>query len=383
MLFAGIYMLGYLHGHQNIIFEKGFQPKVVNLELGKPTTVDFSKYWEVYNTLSDKFIEPLDTNNAVEGTIKGLVESLNDPFSIYLTEKQSTEFLNDLNGTFEGIGAELTIKDGVISVVAPLNGSPAEKAGLKPKDIILKINGESTKDLALDQAVEKIRGKKGTKVKLSIISDGVKEPREIEIERDSIKADSVSLKIEDDIAIVKINQFGDDTTNLMNKSAKEINDTKNIKGIILDLRNNPGGLLESSIDISSLFIGNSSVIVIEKDRQGKQEEKKTTLEPTLKNYPLAVLVNAGSASASEIVAGAIQDNNRGKIIGAKTFGKGSVQDLIKLKDNSTIKLTVEKWLTPQGKTISGEGIAPDIETEDNPETEIDEAVQKAKENIKQ
>lgn len=381
-LFVGIYFLGYLHGHQNLKFEKNHTPELVNLELKKPTTVDFSKFWEVYNKIEEDYIDPIDSAKALEGSIRGLVDSLDDPYSVYLSKQESKEFLDDLNGTFEGIGAELTIKDNIITVVTPLDDSPAHKAGLKTKDKIIAINGEDATKLSLEEAVSKIRGKRGTKVQLTIVSDGEKNPKDITIIRDSIKASSVSYKTEDNLAILRINQFADDSIGLMQKYAGEIIKDKNIKGIILDLRNNPGGLLESSIDISSLFIGDSKTIVIQQDRKGNKKEKKTTLEPILKDYPLAVLINEGSASASEIVSGAISDHQRGKIIGINSYGKGSVQDLMELEDGSTLKLTIEKWLTPNGETISHKGIKPEIEVTDDEKTEEDEVLLKAKEVLK-
>lgn len=377
-LFAVVYFFGYLHGHGNLAFEKTLVPKLVNKELTKPAEVDFSLFWQAYDKIESEHVDKIDPQKALVGAIRGLVESLGDPFSTYLTKTESDSFLNDLNGKFEGIGAELEIENNILTVVTPLKDSPAQKAGLLPKDRIVAINGAATKDMNLNQAVSLIRGKSGTKVKLTIVSDQKPEPREIEIIRQAIKADSVSLSFEPDgAALLRITQFGDDTASLSEKYAKEIVQ-KNTQAMILDLRNNPGGLLDASVDVASLFLENKKVVV-EKDRDNKEVVLNTTKPPILKDIALTVLINQGSASASEIVAGALKDYGRAKIIGEKSYGKGSVQDLIELDDQSTLRLTTAKWYTPLGSSISDAGIEPDIKAADNPDTSNDEAVDKARE----
>jgi carboxyl-terminal processing protease len=375
LLIIVVYGAGYLHGHQNIVFERNHPPRLANKMLRQPSQVDFSTFWDAYNKINSEYVGKIDNSKALEGSIKGLVSSLGDPYSVYLTKQESNNFFDDLNGRFEGIGAELTIKDGILSIITPLKDSPAEKAGLKPKDKILAIDDADTQNMDLAAAVDKIRGKKGTKVTLLILSENSKEPRKVEVTRDEIQVDSVTLTRRDDgIAVIRISQFSADTSGLFEKYAKDLSNNKP-KGLILDLRNNPGGLLDSSIDVTS-YLTDKEVVVIERDRDQK-EVKRTVTKPTLlKDVPLVVLVNEGSASAAEIVSGALQDDKRATILGKATFGKGSVQNLFDLKEG-TLRLTVAQWLTPNGRTISHEGIKPDKETEDDPKTEPDEAIDAA------
>ena len=380
-LFATVYLFGYLHGHANLAIDKNFTPKLVNKELKKPATVDFSLFWEAYDKVSSEYVSTIEPQKAISGAIKGMVEGLSDPFSSYFTKEQSDFFINDLNGKFEGIGVEIEMSRDNLTVVSPLPKSPAEKAGIKPKDIILSIDDKSTKNMSFNDAVNYIRGKSGTKVKLEVISLKDTKSRKLEIVRSNIKADSVTLdKRDDGIAIIRISQFGDDTSNLFGKYAKEIASNSAIKGIIVDLRNNPGGLLNASIDIASYLIDEKTILV-EKGKDGQEKKEASSQSPILKNIPLTVLINEGSASASEIVAGAIQDYKRGKIIGEKSFGKGSVQDVVELSDKSTIHLTTQLWLTPKGRTINEQGISPDIAVADDEKTENDEVIDKAVETL--
>lgn len=376
-LFAAVYLLGYLNGHANLTIDNKFVPKLVNTELRKPNTIDFSLFWDAYNKVSNEFVSTIEPKKVVSGAIKGMVESLGDPFSSYFTKEQTESFNNDLNGKFEGIGVEIEVNQGLLTVVSPLSKSPAENAGVKPKDVIVSIDGKSTKDMPFSDAVNYIRGKSGTKVKLEVISPKESKSRTLEITRSSIKADSVTFtKRPDGIAAVRISQFGDDTSELFSKYAKEIAADNTVKGIILDLRNNPGGLLTASVDVASYFV-DQKTILIEKGKDGQEKKQESSQSPILKNIPLTVLVNEGSASASEIVAGALQDYKRGKIIGEKSFGKGSVQDVVELSDQSTIHITTQLWLTPNGRTINQIGIAPDITITDDEKTENDEVIDKA------
>lgn len=355
------YFLGYLIGHKNLVFEKNYKPVVANTDLGKPKDVDFSIFWDAWNKVTEKFVGQIDTQKMVYGAIKGMVEALGDPYSAFMEPGAEKQLLEDLSGQIEGIGAELTVKDGKLLIVAPLDDSPAKAAGLKAQDEILEINGEITSSMTLDDAISKIRGKAGTEVTLLINRQGFGQPQEFKIKRAKITVKSVKYEMKGNIGYIKINQFGDDTSSLAKAAAEEIV-KQNPKAIILDLRDNPGGYLDASIDVASLFM-ERGVVVKEQYKDGRIEELKTTFEGILSKYKIIILVNEGSASASEIVAGALKDNRRAIIIGKKTFGKGSVQELENLANEAALRITVAKWLTPSGKTIDKEGISPDIEVD--------------------
>lgn len=366
------YFVGYLIGHKNIVFESNnYQPKLINLELKKPESVDFGMFWQAWDAITEKYVGNYSTQKLVYGAVRGMVEALDDPYSSFLEPSENNQLLQGLSGGFEGIGAELSGKDGKIVVTAPLEGSPAEKAGLKPQDQILEIDGQDTTEMSLDEAVSKIRGKKGTEVTLLINREGFSAPREFKITREKIVVASVKWEMlassgeaggKGDIGYIKIIQFGDDTSALAQKAAEEIASQKP-KAVVLDLRNNAGGYLDSSIDVASLFVPSGSVVVKEQYKDGHKEELKTTLTPILKDYKVIVLVNEGSASASEIVAGALQDLRGATLVGKKTFGKGTVQELENLDTSAVLRLTIAKWLTPKDRVIDKEGIKPDIEVE--------------------
>jgi carboxyl-terminal processing protease len=318
------------------------------------------------------------------GAIAGLVDSLKDPHSIFFTPDINKSFLQELNGSFFGIGAEIAIKNNSLQIVAPLSGSPAEKAGLRAADYILKINDEDATKLTLDQAVNKIRGPKGTVVNLTIFRQGDKESRVISITRDEVKIESVSYeKVDNNIGLIKLRYFNQDTASVFDKISNQIALSK--PGyLILDMRNNPGGYLDSAVDIASHFINPNQVIVSEKASDGSILEHKTSGKANLSDIKVLVLLNEGSASASEILAGALKDYGIAKIVGMKSYGKGSVQTLFDLKDGSSIKLTIAKWLMPKGGTIEGVGIMPDVEvdlTEEDFNAAKDPQLDKAKEII--
>lgn len=383
-LAAVSYFAGFLHGHRNVVFEEKLRPKVVSTELAKPSEVDFSLFWNVWNRIEAQYVGNLDPQKAVYGAVSGLVESLKDPFSLFLTPEDSKKFLDDLRGQFQGIGAELALKNEKIIVVAPLEGSPSARAGLRPNDQIVKVDGQDIGVLTFGEVITKIRGPKGTSVTLTVLREGAAEPLEFVIKREVITIESVKLEIKDNIAHFKIIQFGDDTTAQAQKAAEQIIAT-DVKGIVLDMRNNPGGFLNSAIDVASLFLEDGKLVVTELAKGSERKEFKTTITPRLKDKKLVVLVNGGSASGSEIVAGALHDHNRAKLIGEKTFGKGSVQSLEDLPGGSSLRITIAKWLTPSGKQINGEGISPDIEvklTEDDIKAGRDPQLDKAKESLK-
>lgn len=338
---------------------------------------DLTLFWKVWKLVSDMYVDEraLDKQTMIYGAIKGMVSSLNDPYTVFMTPDETKEFDDSLNGTLEGIGAELTVKEGVLMVISPLKNSPAEKAGLLPGDIVYKIDGNITSDMTLFEAITKIRGAKGTKVTLTILRKAKKEPFDVAITRDDVSIESVSMEDKGNgIYYVAINQFSDNTKTEFDNAIQQIL-LKEPKGIILDLRYNGGGYLDISVDILSEFLKGKLEAVTIKRREAKDNETMyVTGNAPLADVPLVVLVNKGSASASEIVAGAIQDHKRGIVMGEQTFGKGSVQEVDKLPDGSSIRITIAKWYTPNGKNISEVGIAPDIEvamTEKDSEAKLD------------
>jgi len=351
------------------IKEAVYAGKVYNKYITAPANklsadVDFNLFWNVWDELKDKYVDKdrLDDKKMFYGAIKGMVESVDDPYTVFMEPKVAKEFSDDLAGTFEGIGAEIGKKDNIITIVAPLADMPAEKAGLQAGDKIYSVNGESTAGLSIYEAVDKIRGPKGTEVILTIFREGFEKTEDFKIVRQTILVKSVRTKMSDDeIFTITISNFNDDTSELFKRAAAEAVE-KNPKGIILDLRNNPGGYLETAIDMASEWI-DQGVIVTEQFNPEKKNEYLHRGRARLKDFPTVVLVNQGSASASEIVAGALKDTGKAAIVGMKTFGKGSVQTLRELKDGSSVKITVAKWLTPNGYNINHEGIKPDVEVD--------------------
>lgn len=323
---------------------------------------DFALFWEVWDTLVNNYVDQEDLNEKkmFYGALRGLVASLGDPYTVFMDPVVAQDFADDLSGTFEGIGAEIGMKNDILTIIAPLPEMPAQKAGLKAGDNIYAIDGESTMGMGVEEAVRQIRGPKGTDVTLSISRSGENGLKEITITRNTIQVKSVrtELRTDDNIYVIKIGNFNEDTEALFGQAARDaIN--KNPAGLILDLRNNPGGFLDTAIEIASEWA--EGVVVTEQYSEEKKNEHLARGRARLKEIPTVVLVNQGSASASEIVAGALQDNDRATIVGMKTFGKGSVQTLASLTDGSSLKITVAKWLTPSGRSINDEGIMPDIE----------------------
>ena len=326
--------------------------------------VDMQLFWDVWSLLAGKYVDPqaLDYKEMIYGAIRGMVFSLDDPYTTFLTPKENKDFQNDMEGMLEGIGAELTLRHGLITVVSPLKNSPAKRAGIQPEDIILRIDGVDTEEYTFEQAVMKIRGKKGTKVVLTIARKGHPEPMDIPIIRAAININSVEWEMKDDIAVIELNQFGAKTKEEFSKAISEVL-SKRPKGVVLDLRYNGGGYLEGSIDITSEFIEKGKVVSVKKRKLEEDEVIYVNGKARIANIPLVVLINKGSASASEIVAGAIRDHERGIIIGETSFGKGTVQEVENLIDGSSLRVTVAKWYTPNNVNITEVGIEPDIKVE--------------------
>lgn len=337
----------------------------------------------VKDILQKKYVhvEDLDVKKLSYGVVKGMVEALNDPYSEFMTPEETGQFNESLNGELEGIGAELTVRDKALIVVSTVKDSPAQKAGILPNDVIVKINEEIVGDMTLYEAVKKIQGKKGTEVKLTLLRKDQKTPLELTIIRQTIAVESVrSKEVEKGIWHVEINQFSDDTRMEFEKIINYIS-AKKPKGIILDLRYNGGGYLEGAVDILSAFIrGEKEVVSIEYRNTKDNEKLKTTGHAQFPDLPLVVLINKGSASASEIVAAAIQDLKRGLLMGEKSYGKGTVQEVDPLPDGSSLRFTIAKWMAPSGRSINKVGLTPDreiIPQKDDYEKKVDRQLNEA------
>jgi carboxyl-terminal processing protease len=311
--------------------------------------------------IRSNYVEEPATKELIEGAIRGMLSNL-DPHSSFVNERMFKELNMDIKGSFEGVGIQIGIKNQQLTVISPIEDTPADRAGLAAGDKIMKINDDWTKDMTIEEAVDRMRGPKGTKVRLLILREGWDKPKEFTIVRDVIKVQSVkSRMLEDDMGYVKIIQFQGQTARDVEKALKNLEE-KGMKRLVLDMRNNPGGLLDSSVDVSSLFLPKDKLVVYLQGR--KKDDRKDFLSVgsgTAREYPIVVLVNAGSASASEIVAGALQDQRRAVVVGTQTFGKGSVQTVFPLDSGAGIRLTTAKYYTPGGRSIQNVGITPDIE----------------------
>lgn len=324
--------------------------------------MDLSLFWDVASRVNNEYVEAdaLKSDKALYGAIKGMVDSLGDSYTVFMDPEESKQFQQDLNGKLEGIGAELGIQDGNLIVISLLKKSPAEKSGLMPKDVIYKIDDSFTEDLSLFEAIMKIRGEKGTKVSLTVVREGDKEPHVLEITRDTINVESVTYEvINDSIAYISINQFSDSTAKELSAVISKLI-LDGADGVILDLRYNGGGYLDISVEILSEFVTGEQKVVSLKRRNQPDEDFTTSGHSRLADLPLVVLINQGSASASEIVAGAIQDLKRGFVIGEQSFGKGSVQEIIKLDGGASLRMTIAKWFTANGRDIHEVGLTPDM-----------------------
>lgn len=359
--------------NQNAITEDLAGGKIIgedNVPMFLLKDVNFDLFWQVWKEVRNNYVDPkIPETQMFYGALMGMVAALNDPYSIFLDPEITKDFQQELEGRFEGIGAEVAIKKDQLVVVAPLPNTPAEKAGLRAGDKILAIDNKLTQGLTVDEAVKLIRGPKETAVVLKITHEGSKDSEDISVIREEIKFDSVRWKMigkNADIGYIELLYFKEDTAGALNQAVNSVLAAKNLKGIILDMRNNPGGYLDSAVQVSSLWVENGAV-VLEEGRDGKRHEYPASGSAVLKDINTVVLVNNGSASASEIVAGALQDYKKAILVGETTFGKGSVQDYQTLPDGSSLKLTIAKWLTPLGRSINEEGIKPDIEIKNTPE----------------
>jgi len=380
VLVLGIFGVGFYVGNES-------HTKNSN-SLNAQSKADMGDFWKVWSLVEEKYVPTSEEKNATEqekiqGAIQGMVASLGDSYSRFLTPEENKEFNESISGNFSGVGMEVDRKDGVIKVISPLKDSPAEKAGIKAGDIVLKIDDKPTADLSVDEAVKLIRGPKGSTVELIIAREGEPGSKSIKIVRDSIKIPTLDYKKrKDDVFVISLFNFSQGVENDFRKALREFVLSKSDK-LIIDLRGNPGGYLDAAVDVSSWFLPTGKIIV--QEDFGKDVPEKVFRSKGYnifnKNLKVVVLVDGGSASASEIVAGALSEHGVAKIIGEKTYGKGSVQELIPISEDTSLKLTIARWLTPNGLTISESGIEPDIKIKQSKEddekgidTQLEEAV---------
>ena len=333
----------------------------ISQEQREATYRQLEVFANVLSILQENYLEEIDADTTIEGAISGMLLSL-DPHSSYLTADDFDELQEETRGNFSGIGIELTVRDSILTIISPIAGTPADKAGLMAKDLIVKINGEATKNMPSMEAVKLLRGPKGSEVTISIYRDGWEGLKDFTIIRDIIPLHSVEgMILEPGFSYIRITNFQEQTTKDLKKMLAELAEESPIKGLVLDLRNNPGGLLDQAISVSDLFLEEGLVVYT----KGRIAEQNMTFQAHANNgkntYPLVILVNDGSASAAEIVAGAIQDHQRGVIVGTTTFGKGSVQTILPMPGGAGLRLTTARYFTPNGRSIQATGIVPDVE----------------------
>ncbi len=322
------------------------------------TYEELKTFSEVLNQVQKHYVDETKPKDLIQGAIRGMLATL-DPHSAYMTPEMYKEMQVETKGEFGGVGIQIGVKDSRLAVIAPIEGTPAHRAGIKSGDFIVKVNDDTTKDLTLMDAVQKMRGPKGSKVNLTIQRDGTPDPLVFTLVRDTIKIESVKSKVIENLGYVRLTQFQEATGRDLSKAIKQFRDQK-VQGAILDLRNNPGGLLTAAVDVSEQFLPSGKLVVYTKSREGKKDEWLAKSKDQLEDLPVIILVNEGSASASEIVAGALQDWGRAVIVGTTSFGKGSVQTILPLGDGSGLRLTTAKYYTPKGRSIQSTGITPDI-----------------------
>ncbi|MDA1168837.1 MAG: S41 family peptidase [bacterium] len=363
-----------------IVGRASTSPKTVPDNLTGEEAFTASPFWETWDQLHKNFIGTLEDNKLSYGAIDGMVRASGDAYTAFSDPETTKQFKDTLKGSFSGIGAEMGVKNGLVVVIAPLEGSPAQKAGVKAGDIIIAVDKKNiTEDMSLDEVVRLIRGPKGQTVELKVFHKDADSTTDISIVRDDIAVQSIKSEIKDGILHVSVLNFNGDTAAKFLQVAKDAK-RQNITGVIVDVRNNPGGYLDSAVDISSAFMGPGLPVVIERGKRETTHSSSGT--GILKGLPVVVLINGSSASASEIVAGALQDNLDAKVIGTKSFGKGSVQEVIDLSDGSSLRVTIAKWFTPKGRSINEHGIEPSIVVEDKEDAPEDEQLMRALEEVK-
>ncbi len=355
-----------------------------NKETQVVTQADFAPFWKAWNLINEKYpgANNVTDQQKIYGAIAGLIGSLDDPYSMFFTPDETKSFQEEIAGNFGGIGMEVGLKDGILTVIAPLKGTPAYKAGIKSGDKVIKIDSTVTSELTVEEAVKLIRGDKGTTVTLTIFREGDSEPKEIKIVRETINIPTLDTEVrKDGIFVIKLYSFSANSANLFRNAMKDFVLSKSDK-LLIDLRGNPGGYLDSSVDMASWFLPEGKVVVTEDYGNNEEADVYRSRGYNIFNdkLKLIILIDEGSASASEILAGALRDHNRAKLVGTKSFGKGSVQEVVDITDDTILKITVAKWLTPNGNTIAEVGLTPDYEvkyTKTSPDDESDPQMDKA------
>ncbi len=385
VLFTGVFSLGIFIGNNTGVAK--IAPNVLNKTSPEVANTDFDSFWKVWRILDEKYVSgngSVSDQERVYGAIQGLVGALDDPYTVFFPPKEAEIFESDIAGEFQGVGMEIGIRDDVLTVVAPLKNTPAESAGVRPGDKIVEIDGTSTKDLAIDEAVLLIRGEKGTVVSLTVVREGEDALLTIDITRDVIVIPTIGTEVRDgssavakddgapenqnDVFVISLYNFSAQSPNLFRESLREFILSEKNK-LILDLRGNPGGYLEASVDMASWFLPSGKIILKEEFAEGTEGRvyRSKGYNVFNDNLKMVVLIDGGSASASEILAGALSEHGVATLVGTQTFGKGSVQELIPITDKTSVKVTVARWLTPDGTSISKKGITPDIEVKINKE----------------
>ena len=363
-LLGGVFGLGYYTGKVHYPAIETIT-ELSNKEVGQPSTTDFSLFWQAWNTLNQKYAgssTPPSDQSKVWGAIQGLAASYGDPYTTFFPPEEAKSFNETVAGNFSGVGMEVGIRDNMLVVISPLKNTPAYRAGIKAGDRILKIDNTQAAGLPVDSAVKLIRGEKGTTVKLVLSREGVSDPFTLSIVRDNIDIPTVDTELrKDGVFVLRLYNFSAISSGLFREGLREFVDSGSDK-LIIDLRNNPGGYLEAAVDIASWFLPVGDTIVTEDFGKSQEPEyyKSKGYNIFTDKLKMVILVNGGSASASEILAGALRDHDKATLVGEKTFGKGSVQELVQLPEKASIKVTVARWLTPNGSWISGQGIIPDV-----------------------
>lgn len=352
-----LFAFGWLFGNGKISLHSS---GIKSLNSEQSNTLSTDGLQEIYQDLLENYDGTIKPEDLLDGLKKGAVAAVGDTYTEYLSAKETEQFNSDLNGTFDGIGAELGKQDSFIIIIAPIKGTPADKAGLQPKDVITEIDNEPATDITVTEAVNRIRGPKGSTVTLKVIRDG--QELEVPIVRDTIDIPSVEYNNENGIGTITISRFSSDTTELVQKAANEFKKA-GVDKVILDLRGNPGGLLDQAVGVSGVWLTKGSTVLEEKRGGETVQTFRTVSDPILNGVKTVILINEGSASASEIVSGALKDNGVATLMGVKSYGKGSVQQLISLSGGGSLKVTIARWYTPNGKNIDKEGIEPDTKVE--------------------
>lgn len=389
---SGSFYSGYLSGRAELA-NAALSQTVLNKDKEKPKNVDFTLFWKVWSLLDQKYIATgsstvdVTSQDRLYGAIQGMVSALGDPYTVFQTPEEAAEFNSAIEGSLEGVGLEMGVKDKVLTVIAPLPNGPAQKAGILSGDKVIMINSKLTSDIGFEEAVRQIRGKKGTTVKLTISREGTANPIEFSIVRDLITIPALDTKYDktNGVFTIKLYSFNAQSATEFQGALKKFIDTKTNK-LVIDLRGNPGGFLWTAVDMASYFLPQGKVVVRESIGSGKTKKEQIEVSKGYniftQNLKMVILVDGGSASASEILAGALQEHGIAKLVGNKTFGKGSVQEYLKVSDTTALKVTIAKWLTPNGLSISEGGLKPDFEVnrtvedlQKNRDPQMDKAVE--------